>query len=166
MNISWMNIKFLNPYFIRVFMGVILLAELTSCGGPPPPTPQIFLQVVDVIVDPKANLDTAVAMDLIVVYEDGLVDTLFKLSANEYFSQKQQIIRDNPGQIDIWSWEVVPGQVVPPRSITLSQYMSRGGIFFANYLTPGDHRIRAGKESGAKITLGPKDLSLQPFTPD
>lgn len=181
MKTTLMDIKFfLKSYFLRLLMGTMLVVIQTSCG-PPAPTAQIFLEVVEVTVDPKANQDTAVAMDLVVVYEEGLLNTLLKLSASAYFAQKKQIIRDNPGQIYIWSWEVVPGQIVPPRQIKLPQtsmvssffdivsfnskkiQKPQGGLFFANYLTPGDHRIRVGKETGAKITLGPKDFSLQPF---
>ena len=142
-----------------VFLFVLIQG---ACSGPPPPTPQVFLEKAYVSVDPKANLDTAIAMDLLVVYEEGLVDTLFKMSALNYFEKKAQILRDNPGQIDIWSWEVVPGQVVPPRDIALSQAIPRGGVVFANYLTPGDHRVRLGKETAVTIKLGSKDLSLVP----
>lgn len=163
MKTTFQMFRFLEHYFTRIFIIFAIIAIETSCGGGP--TPQVFLEVVDVTVAPQANQDSAVAMDLIVVYDDGLIDTLFKLSANSYFAQKQQIMRDNPGQIDVWSWEVVPGQVVPSRQIKFSQPIPRGGIFFANYLTPGDHRIRVGKETGVKITLAPKDFSLQPFTP-
>ena len=143
--------------FLLVVCAIIHAACMSS------PTPQVFLEGVYVTVDPNANQDTPVAMDVIVVYEEALVQSLFKLSAAQYFSQKFQIIRDNPGQMDIFSYEVVPGQNVDPRSITLSRPIPFGGVVFANYLTPGDHRIRIGKEIAAKITLGPKDFFLTPL---
>jgi len=150
--------------WIRKFLGLFFILIQGACSeSPPPPVPQVFLEKVYVTIDPKANLDTAVAMDLLIVYEDGLVDTLFKMSALNYFENKEQILRDNPGQIDVWSWEVVPGQVIAPRSIVMSQPIPRGGIVFANYLTPGDHRVRLGKELAVQIKLLPKDLFLSPI---
>ncbi|HQS84124.1 MAG: hypothetical protein B7Y25_04345 [Alphaproteobacteria bacterium 16-39-46] len=148
------------------FLGLLLILLQGACSETPPPVPQIFLEKAYISIDPKANLDTAIAMDLLVVYEDGLVDTLFKKSALDYFENKEQILRDNPGQIDVWSWEVVPGQVVAPRSIVMTQPIPRGAVVFANYLTPGDHRIRLGKELAVQIKLGPKDFSLSPVPVD
>lgn len=147
-------------------MGVILILIQGSCSKTTPPAPQVFLEKVYMSVDSRANLDTAIATDLIVVYEDALVKTLFKLSALNYFENKEQILRDNPGKIDVWSWEVIPGQVVVPQEITLSQPIPRGGVVFSNYLTPGDHRVRVGKEEAVTIKLGPKDLSLIPMKLD
>ncbi len=142
------------------FLCLLLILIQGACSEAPPPVPQVFLEKAYISIDPKANLDTAIAMDLLVVYEDGLVETLFKRSALDYFENKEQILRDNPGQIDVWSWEVVPGQIVAPRSIIMTQPIPRGAVVFANYLTPGDHRIRLGKEMAVEIKLGPKDFFL------
>ena len=139
-----------------------LVFTQVSCSSTSSEPPQIFLETVYVEVNPRANLDTAVAMDLIIVYDEALVDSLFKMSALSYFEQKKQIIRDSPGQMDIWSWEVVPGQEVTPMSINMSQSTSYGAVVFANYLTPGDHRVRIGTEWTVKIVLGAKDFSVIP----
>lgn len=153
-------------YLIGSLAVLLSLFQGACSEGPPPPTPQVFLETVSVSVDANANQDTAVAMDLLIVYEDALVNTLFKLSALEYFEKKAQILRDTPGQMDVWSWEVVPGQIIPPRPIKMTQSIPRGAIVFANYLTPGDHRVRVGKEKAILVKLGPKDLFLTPVQKD
>jgi type VI secretion system protein len=146
--------------FNPVLLFLLCVAFFTGCT--PPPQPLVFVEEVAINVDQVANNNTAVAVDLLIVYDDALVATLSKLSANAYFAQKKQILRDNPAQIDLYNWELVPGQHIPPTPVYITRPLPRGGIVFANYLTPGDHRIRLGPEPSFKIMLGKDDVSVTP----
>lgn len=146
--------------FIQKYLFFFLLL-LGSCGGTPQPVKQVFLQSVLLDVDPSANEDTAIALDLVVTYSGDLSNTLLQLPAFKYFEQKKQLLRDNPDNLQIWSWEVVPGQVVNATPIVFSGPYPQAGILFANYLTPGDHRIRTGKQASIKVILGQQDFSVQ-----
>ncbi len=149
--------------FIQKYLFFFLIF-LSSCGGAPQPVKQVFLQSVMLDVDPRANEDTAIALDFVVTYSGDLSNTLLQLPAFKYFEQRKQLLRDNPDIIQIWSWEVVPGQIVNLTPITFSGPYPQAGIFFANYLTPGDHRIRVGKQASVKVILGQQDFSLQTLT--
>lgn len=145
-------------YFSKFCAGLMCSYLLGACT--PDPVPEVFVNSVEVDVVPGANRNTAVAMDFVIVYESALLDNILKLSASSYFAQKEQLMRDNPQNLQIMGWEVVPGQVVPPRDVTFAQPIPLGGVFFANYLSPGDHRIRIGPQTVVKVVLGAEDLSL------
>ena len=147
----------------RFWMGFLFI-NLTNCStGIPDPQPLVFVEQILVEVDPLTNLDTAIALDFVVVYDDALASNLLKLSASAYFTQKKQLIRDNPMGMDIYSWELVPGQVINPTPIKMTQPIPRAGIFYANYLTPGDHRVKIGSETGVKVILGKQDLAINAY---
>ncbi len=141
------------------FLGVVLIGQMIW-GCTPDPVPEVFVNTIHVEVTSGANQNTAVAVDFVVVYETALLETMAKLSAGTYFAQKDQLRRDNPQGIQVMDWEVIPGQVVAPREVVFSQPIPLGGIFFANYLSPGDHRIRIGPQTEVKVLLGPDDFSI------
>lgn len=145
-----------------LFLSFLILVG--GCGGTPQPVKEVFLQSVALDIDPHANENTAIALDFVVTYNTELSNTLLQLPAFKYFEQKKQLIRDNPDTLQIWSWEVVPGQFVNIIPIVFSGLYPQTGIFFANYLTPGDHRIRIGKQTAVLVMLGEKDFSLQAIT--
>jgi type VI secretion system protein len=98
---------------------------------------------VSVILSESANQNHPVAVDLLVVHEPELLERLLGMSAREWFNQRDQLQRDFlPGEdLDVWSWEWVPGQRVPEQEIPLSAGAA-GGLVFADYRTPGAHRVR------------------------
>ena len=98
---------------------------------------------VSVVLSETANQNHPVAVDLLVVHEPELLERLLGMSAREWFNQRDQLQRDFlPGEdLDVWSWEWVPGQRVPEQEIPLSAGAA-GGLVFADYRTPGAHRVR------------------------
>ncbi|MFP4421620.1 MAG: hypothetical protein ACLFRG_13865 [Desulfococcaceae bacterium] len=109
---------------------------------------------VSVVLSETANQNHPVAVDLLVVHEPELLERLLGMSAREWFNQRDQFQRDFlPGKdLDVWSWEWVPGQRVPEQEIPLSAGAA-GGLVFADYRTPGAHRVRFDPFSDLALRL-------------
>src|SRR5687767_16029083 len=57
------------------------------------------------IFSPDANENSPLAVELIVVYEDKIVDKLLEKKAREWFSGREQFLRDYADDVDSWKWE-------------------------------------------------------------
>lgn len=94
---------------------------------------------VEITVAPDANLQSPIAVELVVVYQTPLVDELRKLSAREWFERADDLRRDYPKGFDSWGYEWVPSQCV---ALSALQYSvgAKAVVVFADYVTPGSHR--------------------------
>ncbi|MBV9497129.1 MAG: hypothetical protein JOZ54_23040 [Acidobacteria bacterium] len=115
---------------------------------------------VQVRVAVDANDDSAVAVDLLVVYDNKLLDELLKTPASDWFAKKQQIVADHPDGISVQSWEWVPGQPVEPVTI---EYRSgaRRIVLFADYNSDGQHRAAIAPQTPFRLTLDKDDLKVE-----
>ena len=50
---------------------------------------------------------------------------------------------------------------MPPQEISFGVGV-RGGIVYADYLAPGDHRVRIDPHQSFTIVLGEKEMSVEP----
>lgn len=122
--------------------------------------PSAMLDTVSVTVAPTANDTTPVAIDLIAVRDKALVDKLGALTAAEWFAQREQAMRDHPATLGLTSWELVPGQTM---RVERPQAEPAWAILvFANYATPGPHRLRVPDTRTLTLTAGEKDVELAP----
>ena len=97
---------------------------------------------VKVDISENANTNNPIALDIVLVYDEDLLKQLIKLPSGEWFKKREQIARDHirGDGLDYWAWEFVPGQNVETQILPLKP-KARGGIVFANYFTPGEHRF-------------------------
>src|ERR1043166_2314528 len=56
---------------------------------------------MQVSVAPALNENAPVAVDLVVVYDAKVLDALLKLPAAEWFTKKQQFVKDYPNGLDV-----------------------------------------------------------------
>lgn len=146
-------------FFKKKMLGlcfVLGMIELVSCSSST--DPELSMKSVSVFVEPDANQNSAIAVDLVLVYNQELVNTLGKMSASKYFDSSSQLLLDNPTLLDVWHWELVPGQIVEDFEPPQEKGPAFGGYVFANYLTPGDHRVKVAPNGIVKILLLKKDL--------
>ncbi|MBY0293527.1 MAG: hypothetical protein K2W92_09625 [Alphaproteobacteria bacterium] len=136
-------------------LSIFVTLGITSCGNFI--QPDLSIQSVSIYTDLDANQNSAVAVDLVLVYDDQLVKTFSSLSASKYFSSSPQLLLDNPSLVSIWHWELVPGQTVQDFQVQQSAD-AYAGFVFANYLTPGDHRLKVAPNGVIKILLLKDDL--------
>ena len=113
---------------------------------------EVKLDSVTFVTAPNANDNSPVAIDLVIAYDSMLLAELIKLPARQWFERREQFRRDYPETIQIEGWELTPGQTLAGRPIDVRR-QSTGAVVFANYRSPGEHRVRVGKEKTLVITL-------------
>ena len=141
--------------FLQYFL-VFAAIALVSCSSEP--LPELSIDKVSIYTEPDANQNSAIAVDLVIIYDLELVKMLGQMSAAKYFASSSQLLLDNPTLLDIWHWELVPGQIVQDFTPPQEQGDAFAAYVFANYLTPGDHRVKVSPEGNVKILLLKNDL--------
>ena len=121
-------------------IGVFLLLLLTAAACAPTGPSRLNMEFK---IARRANHDYPVKLDVLVVYEPELMDDLEKLSAGEWFRQREGHMRNNPGMTSFgaWSYEWAPGQVVEPLVLRLPGRPAQG-LIFADFLSRGKHAAR------------------------
>lgn len=122
--------------------------------------PAARLDTVSVTVTPAANDTTPVAIDMVAVRDKALVEKLAALTAADWFAQREQTLRDHPATVGVTSWELVPGQTL--HTDLPDQQPAWAILVFANYATPGPHRLRVPDTRTLTLTAGDKDVELAP----
>ncbi len=127
---------------------------LVSCG----PFPELTMEDVSIYTDLDANQNSAIATDLVIAYSEDLVKKLGKMPACTYFASSQQLLMDNPTLLDIWHWEFVPGQSVEHFAPYGEKGKAYAAYVFANYLSPGNHRVKVSPNGNIAVVLMKNDL--------
>jgi type VI secretion system protein len=146
-------------------LGPVVIAALllTSCGlvrG----TQRMFggKLPMEVTVAPEANDNSPVAVDLLLVYDKKALEKLQALSADKWFAGREQYRRDLDGDLEVFSWEWVPGQQVARQQAPYRPGV-KASLVFADYFSPGDHRVLVDHRRPFRLVLGEKDLSVEPL---
>ncbi len=137
---------------------LILLGMLGLSGCSNENLPELYIESVSIYTEPDTNQNSATAVDLVIIYDEELVKILGRMSAAQYFASSKQLLLDNPSLLDIWHWELVPGQIVQDFSPPQEEGDSYAAYVFANYLTPGSHRIKVSPHGIVKVLLMKNDL--------
>ncbi len=140
----------LKNFWLCLAMGLISCSNGTL--------PELHIESVSIYTEPDTNQNSATAVDLVIIYDEELVKILGQMSAAKYFDASKQLLLDNPTLLDIWHWELVPGQVVQNFTPPQEEGDSYAAFVFANYLTPGDHRVRVAPSGIVKVLLLKNDL--------
>ena len=114
---------------------------------------------VQVTVMPDINDNSPVAVDLLIIYDEKLVDELLKMPATEWFAKKKQYLADHPAVL-VRGWEWVPGQLVEPFKIEYRPG-ARNVVLYADYHTEGEHRAVVAPPKPFRLLLGERDLSVE-----
>lgn len=116
---------------------------------------------VQFLVDKEANYNAPIALDFVAVADAGLLHKLAKFSAWQWFDRRKQIQQDNPQLLKVWSWEIVPGSDLERFEIPSYARKSEGVIIFANYATPGLHRVRLGPFEEVLLQLQKREMRIR-----
>ncbi|MFO0762732.1 MAG: hypothetical protein U0359_40215 [Byssovorax sp.] len=148
----------------RTVLGAVLtlVASLciSGCASAPPP----FRLLLEFVTTPRLNQNSPVPISLVAINDQKLFERLVQMNAKQWFEAREQIRRDNPGDnaFSEWVWEYVPGQAPPPVVIQVDG-RAVGALIFANYRSPGDHRIRLGPQQRMRIDLGDDGMTVSPL---
>lgn len=122
---------------------------------------KVWLQKVNFNVHKGVNDNSPLRLDLLIVKNDALLQSLKGLTADQYFTERTQIQRDHPGQIQLYTWEILPGHRLQPMKINIEKVSSAGVIIFARYRSPGAHRHLISNEREITINLEQHDFNVQ-----
>ncbi len=148
---------------IAASLFLVLIVTLFSCGIGVRTRSLLGGRLhVTVNIAENANQNSPIALDLLFVYDEELLEKLLKMSAKEWFEKREQIRRDYPeGEgLDYWGWEWVPGQKIPVQEMPLKAE-SEAAMIFANYLSPGSHRARVDPFKDMRIRLSEKEFLVE-----
>ncbi len=159
--------------FSTGFLSLFLATAISGCGLTDAfrSGPVFSMEWVALQANPRVNNDQPVAVDLVILHQEELIERLEKLPASDWFDRKAQFARDFPKGFTIISWELVPDQTIQARQLTDEELESDtgdravGAYVFALYSTPGDHRARVLTQRGIVIDLGEDTFALQPYEP-
>lgn len=122
--------------------------------------PRVQLHNVRIDVEPRANNDTPLALDFVTASDALMLDRLKATTASQWFEQREQLQRDYPGAVHIWSLEVVPGQLLNLTDNPLHRRKAQGLLIFARYSTPGPHRLLLQGQDSIWLKVGAREMRL------
>ncbi len=116
----------------------------------------------EIVVDQKANQNSAIAFDLIFAYDKNLIGKLEKINAQDWFKERDNYRLNFPTGFDVVSWELVPGQVAPKKPYPAHMEKAAGIFIFANYSTQNDfHRARVDQLKYFELNLGELNFTIK-----
>lgn len=122
--------------------------------------PKVAIREVTIEVDRNTNGNSPVSVDFVASSDATLSQSLKSLSANQWFDQRDQLRRDNPDRLRIWSLEVVPEQFSVFQDIPFRGMRANDVIVYANYSTPGAHRLLITTEKTIWLKLEARDMKI------
>jgi len=126
-------------------------------------TPLDWKEVV-IAASEGANLNSPVALDVVLVLDESALEKLTALPAAKWFGARSDLLRTFPKTFSFKSWEVAPGQTLRVPGEAFGSPSVVGVFVFADYLTPGEHRMRVEQlQDGIIIELGARDFTVAPI---
>ena len=114
-----------------------------------------------VVAAEGANLNTPVALDVVLLRDDASLGMVSALSASKWFSSRTDLAKTFPEGLSYRSVEIVPGQTLKLPAATFGGSRLVGVMVFADYLTPGEHRVRVDQLQGdILVQLGARSFSV------
>ena len=133
---------------------LICALSLSGCGLMPNLIPDIQTEKIRISASPRVNQGFPVAVDIVLLNENLLVEGVKDLSGKELFKIRDQFAIDHPKLAHIIRREVVEGENLLPVKLKYSQRTKAKGVFvFANFLADGTHRLRIDTIKEPKIVL-------------
>jgi type VI secretion system protein len=117
--------------------------------GPRAVTPD--WRAVTITASDDANGNSPVAIDLVFVRDQALLDTLTKTPAARWFSSRTDIVQTFPEGVGVLSYELVPRQSIRVPEAAFEKQRAFGVLAFASYPAPGEHRLRLKLDAEAYL---------------
>lgn len=121
---------------------------------------RVGLEQVTITVVPGANDNTPVAVDIVAAADHDTLAAIQGISASQWFNARQQLQRDYPATLRVWSLELVPGSRYQTKDIPLRGAPAQGILLFAHYQSEGDHRLRLDNPDALHLLLMADDVTL------
>lgn len=121
-------------------------AALAGCGatralfGPSMAAPgwkSLTLRAAD-----DANSNSAVAVDVVLVKDQAVLDSLLAMPASKWFATRAELQRTFPEALTVYPYELVPAQTIRLNDKKWSDQKAWAALVFAGYANAGEHRAR------------------------
>ena len=158
---------------LRYSLIALCVACLSACGVLDSVLPKSVVDFINpkgsklawdgftVLAASDANLNSPVALDIVLVRDDAALALVSAMSASKWFANRNDVRKAMPQGLAIHSVEVAPGQSLRLEGSTFGTFRVVGVMVFADYLTPGDHKARVDQLQGEVVAqLGPRDFGL------
>ena len=162
-------------FLIQCAAATLAIGALQGCGSVKSVTSRALNMVgikggildwsqVVIAAAPGANQNSPVAVDIVLVLDEPAMEKLAGLSAAKWFQTRADLLKTFPGTVSYRSWEVSPGQTVRVPGSSFGSPSVVGVFVFADYLAPGEHRMRVEQlQNGIILELGPRGFTVSPF---
>ena len=140
--------KFLNFTFVAL---LFCLPHQCNCLT----IPKTNLRNLSLSASDDMNEGRVVAVHLVAAKTQALYEEILKMDSLAYFSATKQLQADYPNDLEVFTWELVPGSSINDINIRLSDFRAQGLIIFARYddSIPGLHRLVLPKKRNVRILL-------------
>lgn len=159
--------------FTKYCLITLCISCLTACGVLDYVVPKGVMEFVSpkgsklkwdgftVLAGADANLNSAVAVDIVLARDDATLNLVSGLSAAKWFSTRNDIKKSFPQGLRYRSLELAPGQSMRLPGSEFEGLRVVGVLVFADYLTPGEHRVRVDQSDGEVVAqLGARDFQM------
>lgn len=148
---------------LAAVLGVTLLSGCSSVKNFFGPAGTAYLEWKGLLVtaESTANQNTAVALDIVFVADPALLEKLSTLPASRWFAVRDDQLKTYPTALSVHNLELVPGQSRLLSAKDLGSPRVAGVLLFANYRTPGEHRLRLPPvPEGGQVLLGEHSFTV------
>jgi len=121
------------------------------------------LEQIMIVTEANMNNNGAMKAHLVIVYDKELMRELSAMTAYRYFDMVDQLIKDHPDKMKIYSWNLIAEDRIRPwqKIDTLRSTMSPlGGFIFAGYDNMGVHRAKVPNYEKVKVVFGRSDFTI------
>lgn len=146
---------------LSALFALVLLAALPGCAFLSDAVlgPEVAINQISITATPNANDNSPTTVDVVLLYDDSLTDQFLQMTAAQWFDRREQLTRDFPNSIQVFSWEVVPGQTLSDQAVD-RRSGTTAGFVFARFARPGPHRLRLTDQSTVEVRLMQDSFSL------
>ena len=153
-----------------LLLAMMMMVSLSSCTQLELVLPRYSdnaIQTVHLVATDDVNQSTAVAVDIVFLFEDTLVTQLSKYTARQWFTERRQFQLQYPGKFVVFSYELVPvSQVILKPDKEHSKFpipyqKAYKVLLFANYLKESpDYTLDISPFKKPRITLDKAKIDI------
>lgn len=133
---------------VRLLGAACIVLQLAACSLPKVPNfmdfrnSKVAWDQVTLTAANNANRNSPVALDIVFITDDAVAEKIVELPASKWFSSRADLAKTYPKTLSYRSWELVPGQVRNIETSSLDAPRVAAALIFADYATPGSHRVK------------------------
>lgn len=149
----------------RLVAALLLIALLPGCSTMNnylfPPGVKLDWDALSLYVDPEANRDFPLAVDVVLVSDEALAKRVSAMKAADWFAARDGLRKMNRDTLQVESAELAPGAML---SLPGKRFAGRrvfAALVFADYFSSGEHSARLDNLQGKiAIEFGATDFSV------